>query len=64
MTGKDLPVGSNPKPLEFSHFPTRQPAVIWRNLELAPVETLARVLKTDEKRILDLSAGMGRQSLT
>ncbi len=59
MTWKDLPVGTSPEALEFPHFPTRQQAVVWRNWEMVPVETLARVLKTDKKNILALAAGMG-----
>jgi len=47
-----LPVGKNPSPLEFHHFPTKHQAVIWRNWELAPVKTLADVLKTTAAKII------------
>ncbi|MBI4028307.1 MAG: hypothetical protein HY360_25205 [Verrucomicrobia bacterium] len=59
MTWRNLPVGSNPKALDFPHFPTRQQAVIWRNWELAPVERLAKVLRTNSANVLALARGMG-----
>ncbi|KKR03706.1 MAG: hypothetical protein UT30_C0021G0005 [Candidatus Uhrbacteria bacterium GW2011_GWF2_39_13] len=59
MNIKDLPCGINPPPLVFSHFPTLQQAVIWRNWEIIPVEKLALVLKTEKAEILELAEGMG-----
>lgn len=47
------------EPLELSHFPTLQQAVVWRNWELVPVERLAKVLRTDEDNILELALGLG-----
>ncbi|MBU4211513.1 MAG: hypothetical protein L6437_11500 [Kiritimatiellae bacterium] len=58
-TIRDLPMGAHPKALDFSHFPTRFQAVIWRNWELVSPATLARVLKTDEATIRALAADLG-----
>lgn len=58
-TIRDLPIGAHPKALDFSHFPTRFQAVIWRNWEMVPPATLARVLKTDEATIIALAADLG-----
>ena len=54
-----LPVGTNPKALSFSHFPTRFQAVIWRNWEMVPPATLARVLKTEESTVVRLATELG-----
>jgi len=54
-----LPLGGNPPPLEFPHFPAKHQAVIWRNWELVPVKRLARVLQTDPGTVLDSAAEMG-----
>jgi hypothetical protein len=59
MELKDLPVGSNPLPLNFSHFPTLHQAVVWRNWGMISVAKLATILKTDEKTILSVAAEMG-----
>ncbi len=59
MNITDLPVGDSPKPLTFSHFPTRHQSVIWRNWEIVPVERLARVLGTDVKTIFQDAREMG-----
>lgn len=59
MNIEDLPIGTNPKALEFPHFPTLQQAIIWRNWELIPVKKLASMLKTGEKEILGLAENMG-----
>lgn len=59
MEIKDLPIGTNPPPVEFKHFPAPYQAVIWRNWEMVSVAKLAAVLKTDEKTILAAAADMG-----
>lgn len=62
MSGQNidnLPVGANPSPLEFSHFPTKHQAVIWRNWEMAPAKRLAAVLKTAEAEIVQAAREMG-----
>lgn len=56
---QELPVGTEPKAMTFTHFPTRFQAVIWRNWEIISPATLGRVLKTDEATILKLAADLG-----
>jgi hypothetical protein len=55
----DLPVGGNPRPLEYLHFPTPQQAFVWRNWELVPPQRLARVLGARRQDVLALARGMG-----
>ncbi|MEI6168249.1 MAG: hypothetical protein WCS52_13780 [bacterium] len=59
MNVNDLPHGEAKKALEFSHFPTRLQAVIWRNWGLVPVEKLAEVLDATSGQIKMLAADMG-----
>lgn len=59
ITIHDLPVGANPPPPEFPHFPTVYQAVIWRNWELVPLERLAKVLGTVEESILNAASELG-----
>lgn len=59
MNVNALPVGTNPLPLDCSHFPTKMQAVIWRNWELVSAKSLAKVLKTSETNILCLAKDMG-----
>lgn len=62
MSGQNianLPVGANPLPLEFPHFPTKYQAVIWRNWELIPAQRLADVLKTTKTQIIRAAGEMG-----
>jgi len=54
-----LPVGTNPKPLRFPHFPTIFQAVLFRNWGLLTVSTLARLLRTSEEIIEREAARMG-----
>lgn len=62
MNWHDLPVGSNPQPLAFPHFPTRLQAVIWRNWGMVPVARLARVLRAGPEQIRRLAGAMGLPS--
>ncbi len=59
MNHQDLLVGSNPVPLEFPHFPTRQQAVIWRNWESVPTSRIASVLRTGRNTVEKAAAAMG-----
>lgn len=59
MNVNELPRGEVKKTLEFSHFPTRTQAVIWRNWGLVPVETLAKALMATPAQIEELALGMG-----
>ncbi|MDD3928020.1 MAG: hypothetical protein PHT33_15360, partial [bacterium] len=47
------------KALYFSHFPTRQQAIVWRNWGIIPVERLASVLRTTPGKIMDMAREMG-----
>ena len=59
MNIEDLPSGEKHEALNYSYFPAKHQAVIWRNWELVPVERLAAVLKTSENDILNAAAEMG-----
>lgn len=59
MKIKDLPVGDTPEALEFSHFPTRLQAVVWRNWGLIPVPKLADVLDASIQQVIELAQDMG-----
>ena len=59
MNIEDLPLGKNPKSLDFPHFPTRQQAFIWKNWEMVHPKKIAEVLGTTEKNILDAASEMG-----
>ena len=54
-----LPVGSAPQALEFSWFPNRTCAVIWRTWNLVEVETIADVLGTEPAQVLTLAQKLG-----
>jgi hypothetical protein len=54
-----LMVGSHPPALTWTHFPTTQQAVVWRNWELVPVARLAALLETSAENVLALAQGMG-----
>ena len=54
-----LPEGNAPAALDFSHFPTRQHALVWRNWGLVEPAVLARVLATSEDNVVALAASMG-----
>src|SRR5438874_6385900 len=45
-----LPKGPTPAPVSLPHFPDRMHAFVWRNWELVPIRTLARVLGTSVNR--------------
>ncbi|MBU0477162.1 hypothetical protein KKC91_01140 [bacterium] len=55
----ELPVGTQPEPLGFPHFPTLHQAVIWRNWELVSANRLAQVLKTSEQNVMKSAQDMG-----
>src|SRR5438874_8474558 len=54
-----LPKGPTPAPVSLPHFPDRMHAFVWRNWELVPIRTLARVLGTSVANVAALAAGMG-----
>lgn len=59
MTVNELPRGKTKKALEFSHFPTRLQAVVWRNWGLVPVGKLAEALHATPGQIETLASDMG-----
>src|SRR3954465_13506318 len=52
-----LPKGPSPAPVPLPHFPDRLHAFVWRNWELVPIRTLARVLGTSAANVASLAAG-------
>ncbi|MGE5610582.1 MAG: hypothetical protein ACM359_15135 [Bacillota bacterium] len=59
LAAEVLPVGSNPPPLEISHFPDRMHAFIWRNWNVVETGRLARVLGTSAENVRAVAAAMG-----
>ena len=57
-----LPVGENPPALEFTHFPTRQQAFVWRNWEMVSATKLAEILGTKLENVMEMATGMGLPS--
>lgn len=45
--------------LNFTHFPDRLHAFIWRNWNLVPVEKMAAVVGATEKQVLDFGKSLG-----
>lgn len=54
-----LPPVVKDKMINFDHFPTRMQCFIYRNWGTVDVSTLAKVLGTEEKIVLDLAEEMG-----
>ena len=54
-----LPVGRAPRPLEFTHFPDRVHAFIWRNWTLVEPKRLAEVLGTSVENVAAVADSMG-----
>lgn len=62
-SGQDLPSENGTKPaVEFSWFPSRQYAFVFRNWTLVPVERLAKVLETSVEKVTAIAASMGLPS--
>jgi hypothetical protein len=59
MQVTDLPKGTAPLALGFSHFPDRLHAYVWRNWQLVPTQRLAKVVRTDSREILRVGRAMG-----
>ncbi len=58
-TPTDLPMGTAPKPLSFSHFPDRLHAFVWRNWPLVPASRMARVVAARTADIARIGKTMG-----
>lgn len=54
-----LPKGSAPPALDFSHFPDRLHAFVWRNWSLIPLERMAKVVGGTRDDLLQIGLGMG-----
>jgi hypothetical protein len=54
-----LPAGNAPAALEFTHFPDRLHAFVWRNWGLVEPDRLAKVLGTSPENVEALAASMG-----
>lgn len=54
-----LPVGKAPTALSFSHFPDQLHAFVWRNWQLIPAATMARVVGAAPDDILRIGRAMG-----
>lgn len=59
QTAADLPGGSGPPALDFSHFPDRLHAFVWRNWSLVPADRMARVIGASRGDIVRLGRAMG-----
>ncbi len=59
LRAEDLPTGDAPPPVQFSHFPSRLHAFVWRNWQLVPVERLAAVVGATPAQIRAVGAAMG-----
>ena len=59
MNVSDLPMGSAPAPLRFSHFPTVWQTFLWRNREYFPDEKLAEILQCPVRTVRDAAAALG-----
>jgi len=59
LLATDLPKGNAPAPLNFSHFPSRLHACMWRNWQLVPLSRLARVLHANPQDLLRTGRRMG-----
>ncbi len=55
----ELPVGTAPQPVPVPHFPDALHAVIWRNWDVVPVETLSKVLKAPVECLFGIASSMG-----
>ena len=55
----ELPAGSAPKALEFSHFPDRMHAFVWRNWMVVEPARIAKVLDTSVGNVEAIAASMG-----
>lgn len=58
-TNEILPEGNAPQSIEYSHFPNRLCAFVWRNWTLVPIERLAEVLDTTPDNVQSIADLMG-----
>jgi len=56
---KTLPTGRSPEPVVVPHFPSALHTVVWRNWDVIPLDTLARVLHGTPAQIAEIATSMG-----
>jgi hypothetical protein len=54
-----IPSSPPPPPVMFEHLPDRLHAYVWRNWDLVPTATIARVVGATEEQIETLAASLG-----
>lgn len=54
-----LPSGGERPPIQFSHFPDRLHAFVWRNWEMVSLERMAEVLDTTPAKVRAVGMSMG-----
>lgn len=59
MGQEALPVGSHPPALEYSYYPNKVYAVVWRNWNLVPTERIAAALQCTSSEVEELGYSMG-----
>jgi len=55
----NLPLGSNPPAIDYTHFPNRTFALIWRNWNLVAPERIAASINCSPKQVNEIAAAMG-----
>ena len=59
MKYRFLPAGPTPEPIDFTHFPDRLSCFVFRNWNMLPLATMARLLGTTSAKVLRLANFMG-----
>ena len=59
LSAVTLPEGAAPEALNFSHFPDRLHAFVWRNWRLAPLDRMAEVVGATEADVRTVGKAMG-----
>jgi hypothetical protein len=55
----NLPIGSNPDAIDYSYFPNRTFALVWRNWDLVSPERIAAAIDCTPKQVNEIAASMG-----
>src|SRR5438034_10281314 len=59
FTLPDLRVAASLAPIEEPHFPNRLYQFVWRNWELANLDSMARVVRTTPERVDEIGRSVG-----
>lgn len=54
-----LPLGNHPPAIDYSHFPNRTFALVWRNWDLVSPERIAAAINCRPEQINEIAAAMG-----